>query len=123
MRHWVCVLPVSSSKPGRAQSWLKSIFWFLSLSLFRSARRDCSPSRVARWRPEVGPLSATITRLYGVGGWLPLRPVAFELFVSFPVFNLVVAADSAFHVSPYWGTLVRQIIAFWYGALPSALLW
>jgi urea transport system permease protein len=71
----------------------------------------------------VGPLSATITRLYGVGGWLALGAFAFVLFVIFPVFNLVVPADSAFHVSAYWVTLAGKIMCFAMVALAMDLIW
>ncbi len=71
----------------------------------------------------MGPLSATITRLYGMSGWLALGAFAFVLFVIFPVFNLVVPTDSAFHVSAYWVTLAGKIMCYAMVALAMDLIW
>ena len=45
------------------------------------------------------------------------------LFVIFPVFNLVVPADSAFHVSAYWVTLAAKIMCYAMVALAMDLIW
>src|SRR6195256_2772765 len=71
----------------------------------------------------MGPLSSTITRLYGTSGWLALGAFAFVLFVIFPVFNLVVPADSPFHVSAYWVTLAAKIMCYAMVALAMDLIW
>jgi urea transport system permease protein len=71
----------------------------------------------------VGPLSSTITRLYGASGWLALGAFAFVLFVVFPVFNLVVPPDSVFHISAYWVTLAAKIMCYAMVALAMDLIW
>ena len=48
-----------------------------------------------------GPLTSAFTRLHGARGWAVLGVAGFVLFVVFPVMNLAVPADSAFHVSAY----------------------
>ena len=62
-------------------------------------------------------------RLYGVTGWTILLIFAAVIFVGFPVFNLVVGADSAFHISAYWVTLLGKIMCFAIVAVAMDLIW
>ncbi len=71
----------------------------------------------------MGPFTATVTRLYGTRGWLALAAFACVLLVGFPVLNLVVAADSPFHISTYWVTLVGKIMCYAMVALAMDLIW
>ncbi|MGH8619577.1 MAG: urea ABC transporter permease subunit UrtC [Burkholderiales bacterium] len=71
----------------------------------------------------MGPLSATITRLYGARGWFALGACALVLFVGFPLLNLVVPETSAFHVSAYWITLIGKIMCFAIVAMAMDLIW
>ena len=62
-------------------------------------------------------------RLYGVRGWTILAAFASVIFVVFPVFNLIVAPDSAFHISTYWVTLLGKIMCFAIVAVAMDLIW
>jgi len=62
-------------------------------------------------------------RLYGVTGWTILLIFAAVIFIGFPVFNLVVGADSAFHISAYWVTLLGKIMCFAIVAVAMDLIW
>jgi urea transport system permease protein len=67
--------------------------------------------------------ASILGRLYGPRGWLALAAFAFVLMVVFPVFNLVVPPDSAFHISAYWITLMGKIMCYMMVALAMDLIW
>jgi urea transport system permease protein len=71
----------------------------------------------------MGPISTTISRLYGAKGWAALGVCGFVLFVVFPVSNLLIPADSAFHLSAYWVTLIGKIMCYAMVALAMDLIW
>src|SRR3989338_1253587 len=64
-----------------------------------------------------------MTRLYGVRGWTILGLFAFVVFVFFPVLNLFVKAESPFHVSAYWVTLLGKIMCYAIVAVAMDLIW
>ncbi len=70
-----------------------------------------------------GPLTSAFTRLHGARGWAVLGVAGFVLFVVFPVMNLAVPADSAFHVSAYWITLIGKIMCYAIVAVAMDLIW
>ena len=70
-----------------------------------------------------GPLTATFTRLYGATGWAVLGAFGLVLFVVFPLLNLAVPADSTFHVSAYWITLIGKIMCYAIVAVAMDLIW
>jgi urea transport system permease protein len=65
----------------------------------------------------------SITRLYGVRGWSILGVCAFVAFVVFPISNLWIAPDSAFHLSAFWVTLVGKIMCYAMAAVALDLIW
>jgi urea transport system permease protein len=69
------------------------------------------------------PTAPLVTRLYGTRGWSAIAAFAFVLFVVFPVLNLVMPPDSAFHVSAYWITLLGKIMCYAMVALAMDLIW
>ncbi len=69
------------------------------------------------------PSTSLISRMYGPRGWTALAVFALVLFVVFPVLNLVVPADSAFHLSAYWITLIGKIMCYAMVALAMDLIW
>ena len=71
----------------------------------------------------MGPLSQTISRLYGARGWAALAACGVVLFVLMPVANLVIPADSAFHVSAFWITLIGKIMCYAMVAVAMDLIW
>src|SRR3972149_11694307 len=71
----------------------------------------------------MGPITATISRLYGTRGWIALGVCAVALFVVVPGLNLVVPAGSPFHVSAYWVTLIGKIMCYAIVALAIDLIW
>ena len=70
-----------------------------------------------------GPLTSTFTRLYGARGWSVLAAVGCVLFVVFPLLNLVTPADSTFHLSAYWVTLIGKIMCYAIVAVAMDLIW
>ena len=70
-----------------------------------------------------GPITTTFTRLYGARGWAVLGAVGFVLFVVFPVLNLSVPPENAFHVSAYWITLIGKIMCYAIVAVAMDLIW
>jgi urea transport system permease protein len=70
-----------------------------------------------------GPLTTTFTRLYGARGWAVLGLCGLVLFVVFPALNLLVPAESAFHVSAYWVTLIGKIMCYAIVAVAMDLIW
>ena len=70
-----------------------------------------------------GPISSSITRLYGTKGWITLAAFALVLFVLIPVANLAIPPESAFHVSTYWVTLAGKIMCYAMVALAMDLIW
>ena len=69
-----------------------------------------------------GPISSSITRLYGTKGWITLGAFALVLFVLIPVANLAIPSESAFHVSTYWVTLAGKIMCYAMVALAMDLM-
>jgi urea transport system permease protein len=64
-----------------------------------------------------------IRRLYGAKGWAILGLCAFIAFVLFPILNLWVKPDSAFHVSAFWVTLAGKIMCYALVAVALDLVW
>jgi urea transport system permease protein len=62
-------------------------------------------------------------RFYGSRGWTILLIFAGMIFIGFPVFNLAVGPDSAFHISAYWVTLLGKIMCFAIVAIAMDLIW
>jgi urea transport system permease protein len=62
-------------------------------------------------------------RLYGPRGWVILGIFAAIVFVLLPVLNLYVKADSPFHVSAYWVTLLGKIMCYAMVAVAMDLIW
>ena len=62
-------------------------------------------------------------RLYGPKGWIAIGAAALIAFVAFPLLNLAVPPDSAFHVSAYWVTLVGKIMCYAMVAIAMDLIW
>ena len=71
----------------------------------------------------MGPLSTTITRLYGAKGWLALAVCGLLLFVVVPIANLANPESSAFHLSAYWVTLIGKIMCYAMVAVAMDLIW
>src|SRR5262249_21389287 len=71
----------------------------------------------------MGPISSTITRLYGPRGWLALGAFAFVLFVIFPLLSLVVPAGNPLHISAYGVTLIGKIMCYAMVAVAMDLIW
>jgi urea transport system permease protein len=71
----------------------------------------------------MGPISATITRLYGPRGWMVLGACSFVLFVVFPLLSIAVPPDNPFHVSAYWVTLIGKIMCYAIVAVAMDLIW
>jgi urea transport system permease protein len=65
----------------------------------------------------------TTHRLYGPKGWAAIGVAALIAFVVFPLLNLAVPAESAFHVSAYWVTLVGKIMCYAMVAIAMDLIW
>jgi urea transport system permease protein len=65
-----------------------------------------------------GPVRASSRSL-----WTAIGAAAIVLFGVFPVCNLVVPADSAFHISEYWVTLLGKIMCYAIVALAMDLIW
>jgi urea transport system permease protein len=62
-------------------------------------------------------------RLYGPRGWVILGIFAAIVFVLLPVLNLYVKADTPFHVSAYWVTLLGKIMCYAMVAVAMDLIW
>jgi len=62
-------------------------------------------------------------RLYGVRGWTILALFATVIIVVFPIFNLAVGPESAFHISTYWVTLLGKIMCYAIVAVAMDLIW
>jgi urea transport system permease protein len=71
----------------------------------------------------MGPITSSLSRLYGTRGWLALGAIAFVPFAVFPLLNLAVPASSPFHVSAYWVTLVGKIMCYAIVAMAMDLIW
>src|SRR5471030_3041431 len=68
-------------------------------------------------------ISQKITRLYGAKGWAAIGAFMLVVLVVFPVFNLVVPKDSAFHLSDYFVALAGKIMCYAMVALAMDLIW
>ena len=64
-----------------------------------------------------------MSRLYTAKGWAVLSVFASILLLVFPVFSLAVPADSPFHLSQYWVTLVGKIMCYAIVAIAMDLVW
>jgi urea transport system permease protein len=62
-------------------------------------------------------------RLYGPKAWLAIGVAAAIVFGVFPVLNLVVPPDSAFHVSAFGVTLGGKIMCYMIVAIAMDLVW
>ena len=62
-------------------------------------------------------------RLYGPRGWAILGLFCVAVFGVMPVLNLAVPADSPFHVSAYWVTLLGKIMCYAIVAVAMDLIW
>ena len=71
----------------------------------------------------MGPIAATLSRLYGPKAWATLGAAAVVLFVVTPVLALAVPEGNAFHVSQYWVTLAGKIMCYAIVALAMDLIW
>ncbi len=71
----------------------------------------------------MGPIAATIARLYGTRGWIALGAFAAVLFVVFPLLSLAVPEGNALHLSQYWVTLIGKIMCYAIVALAMDLVW
>ena len=71
----------------------------------------------------MGASSTRMASLYGPRGWVALGAAAAVLFVLFPLLNLAVPAQSAFHISAYWVTLVGKIMCYAIVAIAMDLVW
>ena len=71
----------------------------------------------------MGPIAATLSRLYGPKAWAALGAAVVVLFVVIPVLALAAPAGSAFHVSQYWVTLAGKIMCYAIVALAMDLIW
>ena len=71
----------------------------------------------------MGPISSTLSRLYGPRGWVTLGICAFLIFVLVPLGNLALPEDSPFHISIYWVTLTGKIMCYAIVALAMDLIW
>jgi urea transport system permease protein len=64
-----------------------------------------------------------MNRLYGARGWILLAVFAVVLFAVFPVLSLQAAAESPFHLSQYWVTLIGKIMCYAIVAIAMDLIW
>ena len=64
-----------------------------------------------------------LSRIYGRSGWFALAAACAVVFVAFPVANLVVPAESAFHVSAFGVTLAGKIMCYMIVAVAMDLVW
>ena len=62
-------------------------------------------------------------RLFGPKAWVALLAAAAVVFVAFPVLNLVVPPQSAFHVSAFGVTLGGKIMCYMIVAIAMDLVW
>lgn len=72
---------------------------------------------------RTGPISSRIPGLYGPKGWIALGIATLIVWVVFPLLNLVVDADSVFHISDYTVTLLGKIMCYAMVALAMDLIW
>jgi urea transport system permease protein len=66
---------------------------------------------------------APVFRLYGFKAWLAIGIASVVAFVVFPVLNLAVPPESAFHLSAFWVTLAGKIMCYAIVALALDLVW
>jgi len=64
-----------------------------------------------------------MSRLYGVKGWLFIGFAALVAFVLVPVMSIALPADSPFHLSQYWVTLIGKIMCYAIVAIAMDLIW
>jgi urea transport system permease protein len=62
-------------------------------------------------------------RFFTREGWFALAASAALLFVAFPVANLLVPADSAFHLPAFWVALIGKIMCYAIVAIAMNLIW
>ena len=68
-------------------------------------------------------IASRFVELYGPKGWTALAVSAAVLFIVIPALNLLVPAESPFHVSDYVVTLVGKIMCYAIVALAMDLIW
>jgi urea transport system permease protein len=68
-------------------------------------------------------VSLPIVRLYETRGWLFIGIAALIAFVVFPILSIAVPADSPFHLSQYWVTLIGKIMCYAIVAIAMDLVW
>ena len=61
--------------------------------------------------------------MLGAGGWTALMAALITVVVLAPVLNLMVPADSAFHLSDYAVALIGKIMCYAICALAMDLIW
>ncbi|TAN48335.1 MAG: urea ABC transporter permease subunit UrtC [Betaproteobacteria bacterium] len=64
-----------------------------------------------------------MTRLYGPRGWAALGASAVVVFAVFPFASLALPADSPFHLSQYWVTLIGKVMCYAVVAIAMDLVW
>jgi len=69
------------------------------------------------------PAAGTPARLYSRRAWLAILFAALVVFAVFPLLNLAVPPESAFHVSAYGVTLGGKIMCYMIVALAMDLVW
>jgi urea transport system permease protein len=62
-------------------------------------------------------------RLYGPRAWTAILAAALVVFMVFPLLNLVVPPDSAFHISAFGVTLGGKIMCYMIVAIAMDLVW
>ncbi|MDE2564189.1 MAG: urea ABC transporter permease subunit UrtC [Burkholderiales bacterium] len=70
-----------------------------------------------------GPAEPAPRRLLGRGGWAAIVAAVVAIGVGVPVFNLVVPAGSALHLSDFHVTLLGKILCYAIAALAMDLIW
>jgi urea transport system permease protein len=71
----------------------------------------------------MGPLAATIGKLYGRKGWSALLVCAAILFLLFPLTNLALPKGSLFYISDYTVALSGKIMCYAIVAVAMDLIW
>jgi urea transport system permease protein len=83
---------------------------------------DVSASAMITSGPELA-LRQRRGLLLGVGGWAAVIAVVLVITIGIPVLNLVVPADSVFHISDYTVSLAGKILCYAICALAMDLIW
>ncbi|MCP6183152.1 urea ABC transporter permease subunit UrtC, partial [Klebsiella pneumoniae] len=70
-----------------------------------------------------GPAEPVPRRLLGAPGWAALVAASLTVVVLIPLLNLVVPADSVFHLSDFYVSLIGKILCYAICALAMDLIW